>query len=111
MTLEWLKRQIPSQYWKSCWYAYLAVAIAVLPVGLVLFQVLAFAGLEAAPRITQLLMILSVIGGPVAGFLALWLVDAANLSSRSLISVKWLARIAIVFPILFLLTLFLLFSK
>lgn len=109
--LESLKRQIPSQHWRSFWYASLTVAIAVLPVGLLLLQGLSYFGFEAAPRMTQLLMVFSVIGGAGAGFLALWLVNSAGFPSNSIIFIKWLARIAVVFPLLFLLSLFLLFSK
>src|SRR4051812_39422369 len=57
-------------------------------------------------RATQGLMILSVMGGPIVGTVILWCVDESGLNPQLISRTKWLARLAVVLPLLTLLVMF-----
>lgn len=109
--VQFLRNLIPNKYWEIVWWIVPLSAIFVLPVGLPVTYVLTMAELDGAPRLTQLLILSSVFYGPVSGTLVLLLVKHAGLSVKSVGRISWLARIAVVTPVLIILTLFLIFSR
>ncbi|MFN0140399.1 MAG: hypothetical protein ACKVQW_09995 [Pyrinomonadaceae bacterium] len=106
-----LKGLIPEKHWKGVWWFLPSFAIILLPFGSLFLQILAYMGFEDAPRLTQLLMAFSVLFGPAIGLSCLFFVDYAGFPPTHADRLKWLARIAVVFPLLLLLTLFLVFAK
>ena len=106
-----LRQYIPSALWPILWWLPALVAIAALPIGTLFLEALAYLEVGGAPRLLQLLMISSILLGPCVGVFSLLFVDFAGLDHRLTGRVKWLSRLAVVFPILFLLVLFLIFAK
>jgi hypothetical protein len=109
--IDWLASKAPMSRSVKYWIFLTLSAIFLLPLGLPFFYSLTYIGVEDAPRLIQLLMLVSVPYGFVIGVGILSLIDFTDFSRLAIFRVKWLARIAVVSPILILLTLFLFFSR
>jgi hypothetical protein len=107
--VDWFREKIPSNYWTIVWWFIPLSAIFLLPLGLIFTFILGQTGFEAVGRLTQLLILFSLFYGFISGITILSLVDLAELSATN--KIKWLARFAVVTPLLTLLTLFLIFSR
>jgi ABC-type sulfate transport system permease component len=106
-----LKDKIPSNLWINFWWFISVSAIILLPIGLVFTYFLGLSGFEGSERLTQILILFSVFYGLIVGIFILLLVDYADIQSNLISKIKWLARFAVVAPILTILTLFLIYSK
>ncbi len=100
--IDLLRNAIPERVW----FGIPLTGILLLPIGLPLLYVLGILGLQESPRLTQALMIFSVLYGPLVGAATLFLIRHSNVSLRRTDVAQWLARLSIVSPILMLLTLF-----
>lgn len=104
--IRWLRPRVPAERWEQFWWLTPTVALAVLPVGIAVLQLVGKLGWAGAGRALQGLILLSIIAGPAVGFVILWCLRSASLSERLLVRTQWLARLLIVGPILFILFLF-----
>ncbi|MBK7706055.1 MAG: hypothetical protein IPJ30_09810 [Acidobacteria bacterium] len=106
-----IRSKLRAEVWPKFWILIPLLSVVQLPIGLLLFQALAFLGIAEAPRWTQLHILISVAYGLASGIFALGTVDFAELSESHTSIVKWLARAGMVFPILLILTLFAIFAS
>lgn len=104
--ISWLREYVPNEKWEQMWWLVPTVILLLLPLGAAILQVLRKLGWYGAPRATQGLILLSVVGGLVVGSLALWSVKEAGLELDDLRRAQWLARLAVVGPLFTLLIMF-----
>ncbi|MDQ3799254.1 MAG: hypothetical protein M3384_07385 [Acidobacteriota bacterium] len=109
--VDFLQEKIPSSLWAFGWWFVPLSAVFLLPSGLIFTIILGKIGVEESGRLTQLLMLFSLFYGFAGGFSVLLLADFAEMPLASINKVKWLARLAVVAPVLTLLILFLIFSR
>ena len=102
----WLRERVPPERWEQVWWLAPTIALILLPVGAAILQVLARLGLYGAARMTQGLMLFSLVGGLVVGSLVLWSVREADLEPKALNRAQWLARLAVLGPVFTLLIMF-----
>lgn len=105
-----IQKKVPSNLYKFVWWMPSSLAIVILPIGLLFFELIKFVGL-VEPRGEQMLMIFSIFYGIGIGTATLLLVDKAGLSTNLLQKTKWIAKFAIITPFLTLLILFWIFSR
>lgn len=104
--VRWLREHVPHERWEQMWWLAPAGTLLLLPLGAPLLQVLAWLGWHGAPRATQSLMLLAILGGVVVGGLVLWSVEEAGLDSAILNRARWMGRFAVIGPLLTLLIIF-----
>lgn len=109
--VRFLKEIIPVNYWSTVWWFVPSLAIFLLPLELALNFLLGKLGFAGVGRLTQLLILFSLLYGVVSGVVVLGLANFSGLSESLIYKVKWLSRFAIVSPLLTLLILFLIFSR
>jgi hypothetical protein len=105
-----LRGVVPHVLWSTFWWLLPLSAILLLPVGSLFFQALLYLEIDTV-RPLQMLWLFSLVFGPVVGISILGLAGHARLSFTLANRVKWLARIAVVSPILSLWILFLIFGR
>jgi fructose-specific phosphotransferase system IIC component len=108
--VEILREKINPKFWNSFWLFVPATAILLLPFGLTSIYILGLIGFEGVGRLTQLLILFSIIYGFLIGVTVLLLADKLEIPPSIINKVKWLARFAIVTPLLSILILFAVFS-
>jgi hypothetical protein len=101
--IKWLRERVPPSRWEQFWLLTPVTMVLMLPVGSVMLQIIGKLGWQGVGRATQGLMVLSVVGGPIAGAVILWCVDESGLNPQLISRTKWLARLAVVLPLLTLL--------
>lgn len=104
--VRWLEENVPPEYWEKVWWVTPLTMILLVPVGSPILYGLEFLGLPGGARAIQALMLLTIIGGPVIGFIVLWSVKEANLEPHIRSRAIWLSRLAVPGPFLILLFLF-----
>jgi hypothetical protein len=109
-TVDFLRGQIKPGLWEFVWWIPSVVAIVLLPLGTLFFQLMSVLGFSE-PRAVQLLFLVAIFYGAGIGITTLLLIDKAELSVNLLSRAKWLARFAVVTPLLTLLILFWIFSR
>lgn len=105
--ITWLRVYIPTERWNAAWLLAPTLALLLLPIGAGLLQILSRLGIAGAPRATQALIILSIPLGVLVGSTILLSGDAAELPPVVLSRAKWLARFAVVGPLITVLAFFL----
>lgn len=104
--LQWLRARVPPERWEQLWWSAPTLAMLLLPAGSVVLRLLGMLGWAGAPRATQGLIVLSVLGGFIVGSVILWSAQEAELIPPTLRRVQWLGRFAFAVPLLTLLILF-----
>lgn len=104
--VAWLRSRIPASKWEQAWWLAPALALAILPIGFAGLFVLELIGWAGTGRAGQGLALLALLSGPIVGLLILWSIREAGLKTRSRVRAEWLARFAILGPLLTLLILF-----
>ncbi len=109
--VEILREKINPKSWNSFWLLAPTIAIFLLPFGSLFLYILGLIGFEGIGRLTQLLILFSIINGILVGSTVLFLAENLELPEALASKIKWLARFAIVTPLLIVLILFLIFSR
>ena len=104
--INWLRERVPPDRWNQIWWVAPAMTLLLLPVGALLLQLARMTGWYGAARATQGLMVLAITSGIVIGLVVLWSVNLAELDSQILRRSQWLARFAVLGPLLTLLLMF-----
>jgi hypothetical protein len=104
--VNWLRERVPPDWWERIWWIAPAITLLLLPVGVPLLRISGIIGWYGAPRATQGLMELALTSGVIIGSVVLWTAKEAQLSPASLRRAQWLARLAILGPLLTLLVMF-----
>ncbi len=106
-----MREKIGLKFWKPFWIFAPLVAIILLPFGSIITYVLGLVGFEGIGRLNQALIMFSVLYGFFIGIIILFLANKLEFRSNLTNKIKWLARFAIITPILTVLVMFLLFSR
>ncbi len=109
--VEILREKINPKFWNSFWLFAPTTAILLLPFGVMSTYILGLMGFEGVGRLTQLLILFSIFYGFLIGVAVLLLADKLEIPPSLINKVKWLARFAIVTPLLSILILFAVFSR
>lgn len=108
--ISMLREDVPDVLWPTVWWLLPLSAILILPLGTLFFEALLYLEIDTV-RPLQLLWLCSLVYGPAVGISVLFLAGHAGLSYALTNRVKWLARLAVVSPVLSLLSLFLIFTN
>lgn len=100
MLVNWLRLNVPPERWVQMWWLTPIILLLALPVGALVLRILGLLGWDGVGRATQALILLSVVASIVVGSFILWSVEEAELEPRLHRRVQWLARFAVVGPIL-----------
>ncbi|HXH69575.1 MAG TPA: hypothetical protein VNI60_04425 [Pyrinomonadaceae bacterium] len=109
--VEIVREKINPKFWNTFWLFAPTTAIFILPVGLLSIYILGLIGFEGVGRLTHLLILFSITYGILIGVTVLLLADKLEIPKNLTDKIKWLARFAIVTPLLSILILFLVFSR
>ena len=109
--IEILRKKIDPKFWSSFWLYVPAIALFILPVGLLSTYILGLLGFQGVGRLVQIIIIFSIIYGFLNGTTVLFLANDLGFSPNHTSRIKWLARFAVVTPLLSILILFLVFSR
>jgi len=104
--VNWLRERVPTNWWDQIWWIAPTITLLLLPIGVPLLWLSGMVGLYGAPRATQGLMVLALTSGVGVGCVVLWCVKDAQLAPDSLRRAQWLARLAVLGPLLTLLVMF-----
>ena len=104
--VNWLRERVRPDWWDRMWWIAPAMTLLLLPVGVPLLRLSGMIGWDGAPRATQGLMVFALTSGVVIGLVVLWSASAAHLSPIYLRRAQWLARLAVLGPLLTLLVMF-----
>jgi len=104
--VNWLRERVPPDWWERIWWIAPAVTLLLLPVGVPLLRLSGMIGWNGAPRATQGLIVFALTSGAVIGSVVLWSAREARLGLDSLRRAQWLARLAVLGPLLTLLVMF-----
>jgi len=109
--INWLSRKIPENKWKHFWLFTPMLFIFAFPVSLIVFKLMGYIGWLGVGRALQMTMIGSVLGGVSVGALFLWLIDEVNFDAEYIKRIKWISRLSMVLPVLWILVAFLLAKR
>ena len=109
--IEIMPEKINPKFWNSFWIFAPTAAIFLLPFGALLTYILSLLGFEGIGRLNQLLILFSITYGCLIGTTILLLADKLEIPLNLTNKIKWLARFAIITPLLTILILFLVFSR
>lgn len=98
--IQWLRAKIPARRWSRVWWQSSLSMVLMLPFGTPLLLLLGLLGWNGAPFAMQGLMLASVLGGLAIGSVVLLCIEAAGLPASEMHRAKWLARVAIIGPVL-----------
>ena len=104
--VNWLRERVPADWWDRIWWIAPAMTLLLLPVGVPLLRLSGEIGWYGAPRATQGLIVFALTSGVVVGSVVLWSARKAHLAPDNLRRAQWLARVAVLGPLLTLLVMF-----
>jgi hypothetical protein len=104
--VRWAESYVPLQRKERIWLIVPVIALGILPIGLFFLRLLEFTEWHGAGRAGQSLILISILFGIASGCAILWVVDYTKLDPHKKVYAKWLARLAVIGPILIILTLF-----
>ena len=98
--IQWLRTKIPARRWSQAWWQSSVTILIILPLGIPGLRLLGLLGWNGAPFAMQGLMLASVLGGAAIGSVVLLCIEEAGLPAKEVHRAKWLARLAIIGPVL-----------
>jgi hypothetical protein len=104
--VKWLRERVPTIWWDQIWWIAPTITLLLLPIGVPVLWLSGMMGWYGAARATQGLMVLALTSGVGVGCVVLWSVKDAELAPDNLRRAKWLARLAVLGPLLTLLVMF-----
>ncbi len=93
---DFLRNVVPNWLWNLIWYLAPVSAILMMPLGSFLLYLLMYLGLEEAPRLTQLNILLSPIYGIFGAIFVLLFVGKARLSQINTRIIRILAMMSLI---------------
>jgi hypothetical protein len=109
--LEIARGKTNPRLWNLFWLFAPMAAIVLLPLGSIFLYILGLVGFDGVGRLTQMLILFSIIYGILIGIIVLLFAGKLGIPPTLLNKIKWLARFAVVTPLLTTLILFLIFSR
>lgn len=100
-----LREDVPEFLWIPSWWLAPLSAIVMLPLGTLVLEALLYLDIDTV-RPMQVMWLFALAYGPAVGLTVLFLVGKAGLPISVIGRVKWLARFAVISPILFLFIMF-----
>ena len=104
--IQWLRTKVPARNWSQVWWLSSLSMVLMLPIASPVLLLLGLLGWNGAPFAMQGLMLASVLGGVAIGSVVLLCIEAAGLPAKEVHRAKWLARLALIGPVLELLVAF-----
>lgn len=108
--VDWLRERVAPDRWEQIWWIAPAITLLLLPVGAPLLWLCGivggYVGWYGVGRAHQGLALFALTSGVVIGSVVLWSAKAAQLTPNILRRAEWLARVAVIGPLL---TLFVMF--
>jgi hypothetical protein len=96
-----VKENIPSSWWPSYLWVLPLVLVLLQPLAVIVSQVGILIDWAGTGRAAQGMILASVLGGWIVGSMHLSIVDEYGFEHAFVNRVKWLSRMAIIFPLLF----------